>query len=51
MESDKQYTLSCSCGAEIFSREYASLEQFLRHVDMLMYDNKRLKKQNAPEGQ
>ncbi|MFX4263511.1 diguanylate cyclase domain-containing protein [Pelotomaculum propionicicum] len=41
--SGKSYKLECSFGADIYSSEYSSIEQFLRHVDNLMYENKREK--------
>lgn len=41
--SGKSYKLECSFGADIFNSEYSSIEQFLRHVDNLMYENKREK--------
>ncbi len=39
--SGKGYKLECSFGADIFNSDYSSIEQFLRHVDNLMYENKR----------
>lgn len=39
--SGKSYKLECSFGADIFNSEYSSIDQFLRHVDNLMYENKR----------
>jgi diguanylate cyclase (GGDEF)-like protein len=42
-QSDKDYTLGCSFGADIFNSE-TSIEQFLYHVDNLMYYNKNQKK-------
>ena len=44
--SGKEYMLGCSSGSDVFSEKYNSIEQFLRHVDILMYDNKKLKKKN-----
>lgn len=41
--SEKSYELECSFGADIFNSEYSSIDQFLRHVDNLMYENKRNK--------
>lgn len=43
-ESVKKYKLECSIGADIYSNNYNSVEQFLHHVDNLMYSNKRMKK-------
>ena len=40
-DSGKSYKLGCSFGADIFNSDYSSIEQFLRHVDNLMYENKR----------
>lgn len=42
--SDKSYRLGCSFGADIFDSRYNSIEQFLHHVDNLMYSNKNIKK-------
>lgn len=39
--SGKSYKLGCSFGADIFNSDYSSMEQFLRHVDNLMYEDKR----------
>jgi diguanylate cyclase (GGDEF)-like protein len=41
--SDMSYKLECSFGADIFNSEYSSIEQFLNHIDNMMYRNKRLK--------
>lgn len=41
--SEKSYKLECSFGADIFDPGYGSIEQFLSHVDKLMYQNKREK--------
>lgn len=43
-KSGKEYELKCSFGADIYKPEYGNLEQFLCHVDKLMYKNKRSKK-------
>ncbi|MCM1565376.1 MAG: diguanylate cyclase [Dehalobacter sp.] len=40
--SGKRYKLGCSFGADIFNSDYSSMEQFLRHVDNLMYEDKRV---------
>lgn len=42
--SQKGYELSCSFGSDIMNSSYNTIEQFLHHVDILMYENKRLKK-------
>ena len=42
--SDKGYALECSFGADIFDVNSRSLEQFLYHVDNLMYCSKNQKK-------
>lgn len=39
--SRKSYRLECSLGADLYGREYGSIEQFLRHIDHLMYENKK----------
>lgn len=46
--SAKKYKLECSFGADIFSSNtYSSIEQFLHHIDTLMYENKKQKKNRA----
>jgi diguanylate cyclase (GGDEF)-like protein len=42
--ASKNYKLGCSFGADIFSADYKTVEQFLHHVDNLLYDNKKEKK-------
>jgi diguanylate cyclase (GGDEF)-like protein len=42
--SAKEYLLDCSIGAELFHAGFADVDQFMRHVDRLMYENKRIKK-------
>lgn len=42
--SEISYKLDCSLGADIFNSSYSSIEQFLNHVDNLMYKNKKEKK-------
>lgn len=42
--STKDYLLDCSIGAELFREDFKDITQFMRHVDMLMYENKRIKK-------
>jgi diguanylate cyclase (GGDEF)-like protein len=44
--SEKKYILGCSFGGDIFNSEYESIEEFLNHVDNLMYQNKRRKKES-----
>ncbi|MGB8450785.1 MAG: GGDEF domain-containing protein [Anaerocolumna sp.] len=44
--SEKKYKLECSIGADIYSDNFSSVEQFLHHVDNLMYSHKRMKKTN-----
>lgn len=39
--SVKEYKLECSLGADIFTAKYRSIEQFLNHIDNLMYQDKR----------
>lgn len=43
--SNKGYKLECSVGADIFNMEYFKIEEFLHHLDCLMYENKRSKKE------
>ncbi|HML38188.1 MAG TPA: diguanylate cyclase [Bacillota bacterium] len=40
----KEYLLDCSMGAELFRPDIQDIEPFKRHVDWLMYKNKREKK-------
>jgi diguanylate cyclase (GGDEF)-like protein len=42
--SSKDYLLDCSIGAELFHSGFTDIDQFMRHVDKLMYENKRIKK-------
>lgn len=44
--SGKSYKLECSFGAGIYNSDYSSIEQFLRHVDNLMYENKKQKQKD-----
>jgi diguanylate cyclase (GGDEF) domain len=41
--SGKRYKLECSFGVDIFNSSYTSIEQFLNHIDNLMYSNKKEK--------
>lgn len=43
-ESDKPYKLQCSYGSDVFHPEECSLEQFMHHIDTMMYNSKKLKK-------
>ena len=43
-KSGKAYNLACSFGIDIFNSSFNSIEQFLRHLDTLMYSNKKKKK-------
>jgi diguanylate cyclase (GGDEF)-like protein len=40
----KSYKLACSFGADVFNSDFKNFEQFLDHIDSLMYENKRMKK-------
>lgn len=42
--SGKGYKIECSFGADIFNSNHSSIEQFLHHIDTLMYRNKKVKK-------
>ncbi|MDP4133214.1 MAG: GGDEF domain-containing protein [Bacillota bacterium] len=48
-KSKKGYRLECSFGADIFDTSYTSIEQFLHHIDDLMYSNKRRRKLHRTE--
>jgi diguanylate cyclase (GGDEF)-like protein len=41
--SGKNYKLDCSFGADLFDLNSQSIEEFLHHIDCLMYENKRSK--------
>lgn len=43
-DSIKRYKLKYSCGADIFDPKQNDIEKFLRHIDKLMYDNKKKKR-------
>ncbi|MGE5627640.1 MAG: diguanylate cyclase domain-containing protein [Solirubrobacterales bacterium] len=43
-ENTKGYKLECSFGADLFNKNFSSIEQFLNHVDALMYCNKNIRK-------
>lgn len=43
-ETGKKYKLDCSFGADMFDAKNNSIDQFLDHVDKLMYQNKQNKK-------
>ncbi|RDY28288.1 GGDEF domain-containing protein [Lachnotalea glycerini] len=43
--SDKRYKLSCSFGSDILNTNFKDIEQFLHHVDSLMYANKKSKRE------
>jgi diguanylate cyclase (GGDEF)-like protein len=42
--SKKGYHIEMSCGADVFDERFHDINQFIRHIDRLMYDQKRLKK-------
>lgn len=44
IENDKSYSIQCSFGADLYNSSFSSIEQFLNHVDSLMYCNKNMKK-------
>ncbi len=43
-ESDKGYQLDCSVGCGLFHSDQGEVKDFIRKVDLLMYENKRMKK-------
>lgn len=43
--SGKKYKLGCSFGADFYNLNKGNFDDFLRHVDNLMYENKRRKKE------
>lgn len=48
-QSGLAYRLDCSIGAAMYDAGYTSIEQFLNHVDNLMYEQKRRKKAQLAE--
>ena len=42
--ANKEYLLDCSIGAELFHSDFIDVDYFMRHVDKLMYENKKKKK-------
>lgn len=42
--ANKGYLLDCSIGAELFHSDFKDVDYFMRHVDKLMYENKKNKK-------
>lgn len=42
--SGKDYLLDCSIGAEMYHSGFQDIEELMHHVDMLMYENKKIKK-------
>ncbi len=42
-KGEKSYRLMCSFGADVLSSGSDSIEQFLRHIDDLMYQDKKMK--------
>lgn len=42
--STKNYELSCSFGWDMLNSDYDTIDQFIHHVDTLMYENKKSKK-------
>ncbi len=47
LNSQKEYRLECSLGADIFDSKNYSIDQFIHHVDNLMYQNKNKKRENV----
>lgn len=45
--SNKKYKLECSFGADILDGSNYSIEQFMHHIDCLMYENKGNKKRSV----
>jgi len=43
----KDYWLECSFGADIYGGSFSSIEQFINHIDNLMYQNKNMKKRHS----
>ena len=42
-----RYSLTCSCGSDIYDAKYQEIEDFLRNVDSLMYQHKKEKEYAA----
>ena len=49
--SEHDYIIDCSFGADIFSTKYENIEAFIRHVDELMYESKKYKKEYSLDDQ
>lgn len=43
-QQKKDYQISCSFGADIYSTNFNSIEKFIKHIDELMYESKKNKK-------
>lgn len=41
---NKGYLLDCSIGAELYHSGFHNINQFMQHVDKLMYENKKIKR-------
>ncbi len=39
--SEKNFMLSCSFGSDIYKPDFLNIDNFIRHVDMLMYNEKK----------
>lgn len=46
---NKGYMLDCSIGAELYRPSFEDIDQFMHHVDILMYENKRNKDSASQE--
>ncbi len=44
LDTGQPYTLKCSYGADIFSPESCSIEEFMHGIDTMMYNSKKLKR-------
>ncbi|MGD9887175.1 MAG: diguanylate cyclase [Bacilli bacterium] len=42
--STKPYRLEISSGADVYNKRFSTFDQFIRHIDNLMYETKRFKK-------
>ena len=42
--SEKKFKLSCSFGSDIYTPDFQNVDNFIRHVDMLMYNEKKTRR-------
>lgn len=50
-DSGKPYQIGLSAGGALYGPHYSSIEQFVHHIDQMMYEDKRLKTTSNETGQ